>query len=156
MPALYARSPAPGKGKGQGQGQGRLDSPAPDAETLATAFMALGFLWYGPLFGKPWLAIMKKKGFKREQMRASPGMYVLALLCALVASYVLAVVIRSLGITVWWNGLITGAILWIGVGAAAMLTNSIFESEPKGLWALFSLYELVMFAGLGVVFAVWR
>jgi hypothetical protein len=120
------------------------------------AFMALGFLWYGPLFGKPWLAIMEKKGRKAEQMRASPGMYVLALLCSLVASYVLAVIIRSLGITEWWSGLIAGGVLWIGIGAAAMLTNSIFESEPKGLWVIFSLYELVMFAGLGVVFAVWR
>ena len=122
----------------------------------AVAFMAVGFLWYGPLFGKPWMAIMEKTGWKREQIRASPGMYVVSLLCALVASYVLAVLIRSLGITQWWNGLITGAIIWIGAGSVALLTNSIFESRPKGLWALFSLYELVMFAGLGLVFAVWK
>jgi hypothetical protein len=122
----------------------------------AVAFMAVGFLWYGPLFGKPWMAIMEKTGWKREQMRASPGMYVVSLLCALVASYVLAVLIRSLGITQWWNGLITGAIIWIGAGSVALLTNSIFENRPKGLWALFSLYELVMFAGLGLVFAVWK
>ena len=122
----------------------------------AIAFMAVGFLWYGPLFGKPWMAIMEKTGWKREQMRASPGMYVVTLLCALVSSYVLAVLIRSLGITQWWNGLITGAIIWVGVGSVTLLNGSIFENRPKGLWALFSLYELVMFAGLGVVFAVWR
>jgi hypothetical protein len=37
-----------------------------------------------------------------------------------------------------------------------MLTNSIFENRPKGLWFLFSLYQLVVYAGMGVVFAVWR
>lgn len=122
----------------------------------ALVFMGLGTLWYGPFFGKPWMAMMEKTGWKRDQMRASSGMYVLALVCALAASYVLAVLIRSLGITEWWKGLLCGAVIWAGVGSTALLTNSIFENRPKGLWALFSLYELVMFAGLGVVFAVWR
>ncbi len=122
----------------------------------ALAFMGVGTLWYGPLFGKPWMAMMEKTGWKRGQMQPSPGMYLLTLVCSLVASYVLAVLIRSLGITEWWRGLITGAIIWVGVGSATQLTNSIFESRPKSLWALFTLYELVLFAGLGVVFAVWR
>ncbi len=122
----------------------------------AAAFMALGFLWYGPLFGKPWIAMMEKTGWKRDQMRANPGMYVVTLICALAASYVLALLIRKWGVVAWWKGLLYGGIIWIGVGASAMLTNSVFEGRPKGLWLLFSLYQLVLYAGLGVLFAVWR
>ncbi len=122
----------------------------------AVVFMVLGFLWYGPLFGKPWMAIMERTGRKREQMRASPGMYVVTVICALVASYVLALLIRKWGVRVWWKGMLYGGIIWVGVGASAMLTNSVFENRPKSLWLLFSLYQLVVYAGMGVVFAVWR
>jgi hypothetical protein len=122
----------------------------------AAAFMVLGFLWYGPLFGKPWMAMMEKSGWKRDQVRSSPVMYVVTLVCALAASYVLAVLIRSLGVTEWWKGLVFGSVVWVGVGASSLLTNSIFESRHKGLWLLFSLYQLVLYAGLGVVFTVWR
>jgi hypothetical protein len=122
----------------------------------AVVFMALGFLWYGPFFGKPWIAIMEKTGWKREQMRGSPGMYVVTFICALVSSYALALIIRKWGVSLWWKGLLYGGGIWVGVGATAMLTNSVFENRPKGLWLLFSLYQLVVYAGMGVVFVVWR
>jgi hypothetical protein len=122
----------------------------------AVAFVALGSLWYGPLFGRAWMAMMEKTGWKREQMKRSVGAYVVSFICAMAASYVLALLIRKWGVTVWWKGLLYGGIIWVGVGASAMLTNSMFESRPKGLWLLFSLYQLVLYAGLGVVYAVWR
>ncbi len=83
-------------------------------------------------------------------------MYILSFICALAASYVLALVIRKFGVILWWKGLLYGVIVWVGVGASAMLTNSLYENRPKGLWLLFSVYQLILYAGLGVVFAVWR
>jgi hypothetical protein len=119
-------------------------------------FMVLGFLWYGPFFGKPWMAMMEKTGWKREQMRGTPVMYLVTLISALISSYVLALIIYKFNVTVWWHGLVYGAVVWVGIGATSMLTNSIFESRPKGLWALFGLYQLVVSMGLGVIFTVWR
>jgi hypothetical protein len=120
------------------------------------AFMAIGFLWYGPILGKPWMAIMEKTGWKRSEMNANPAMYLVTFVCALAASYVLALVIRGLNIDSWWMGLVAGAIAWAGIGAAPLLTNSVFESRPKALWLIFSAYELIVFAGLGVLFALWK
>jgi hypothetical protein len=119
--------------------------------------IVLGFLWYGPFFGKIWLGIMETKmGKKRDQMRGSGGVYVLTLIAALVGAYVLDLIIRRFGITEWYKGLGYGALVWIGVGAASSLSNAIFENKPYSLWLLYGLYQLVIYAGLGALFTVWR
>ena len=118
--------------------------------------MVIGFLWYGPLFGKLWTGMMEKTGWKRDQARGNLVLYLLNLVVAFVASYVLALILRKFGISQWWKGLGYGAIVWVGVGATGTLTSSLFESRPKGLWLLFALYQFVVYAGLGVMFTLWK
>ncbi len=120
------------------------------------AFMGLGFLWYGPLFGKPWLAAMEKLGRKREDMTMSPGLIVVNVVTAFISNLVLDLVILGFGATQWWVGLIAGAVVWVGVGATAATTSSVFEGRPWALWTIFFFYELVLYAGMGVVYTVWR
>ena len=59
--------------------------------------MILGFLWYGPLFGKLWLRAIDKK---EEELKSSPAIYVLAFLGALVTGYVLAVLVAVMFLVV--------------------------------------------------------
>jgi len=127
------------------------------AFVVGTAFtMVLGFLWYGPFFAKPWLAMMEKAGRKREDMQSGSALYLLAVLGAAVSSYVLAVLVRNLGATEWWQGLVWGVVVWVGAGAATSLNSSIFESRRKSLWLLYGCYQLVVYGALGVLFATWR
>jgi hypothetical protein len=115
--------------------------------------MLLGFLWYGPLFGRLWL---RSIGKKEEELSGNPGMYVFAFLGALVSAYVLAVLIGALGITVWWRGVVLGAVVSVGIGSMAALVNGIFHRISAVAWLLFALYQLVLNAVEGLVFAVWR
>jgi hypothetical protein len=115
--------------------------------------MLVGSLWYGPLFGKLWLKVIGKK---QEDIQSSATMYLLPLAASLVASYILAVLIAGLGITLWWQGLIMGIVVWLGIGATATFTTGTFEDVPRGAWALFALYQLVVYTVQGLVFAVWR
>ena len=115
--------------------------------------MALGTLWYGPLFGKLWLKVIGKK---RDEIQSSATMYILPLLAGFVASYVLAVMIRGLGITLWWQGISIGIILWLGFGASATLTTGTFEGSPRGAWLLFTLYQVAVYGAQGLMFALWR
>ena len=114
--------------------------------------MVFGSLWYGPLFGKAWLRAIGKK---QEDIQSSPGMYMLPFLAGVASAYVLAVIIAGLGISVWWQGLIVGAIVWIGIGAAATLTTGTFEEQPRAAWMLFALYQLIVYGAQGIVFVVW-
>ncbi len=113
----------------------------------------LGFLWYGPLFGKLWLRSIGKKA---EELKSSPGIYIITFVAALVAAYVLAVLIGALGISVWWRGALLGAVVSVGIGAAAALVNGMFLGNTISSWALFALYQLVLYTLEGTLFAVWK
>ncbi len=127
------------------------------AWAVGTVFaMVLGFLWYGPFFGKLWMGIMEKTGWKREEARGTGGMYALTLVTAAVSSYMLALIIRNLGVTEWWMGLVWGILVSLGVAAASSLNSSIFEGRRKSLWLLYGIYHVVLYGVLGLVFAVWR
>lgn len=104
------------------------------AVALGTVFsMVLGFLWYGPLFGKLWLRTIGKK---EEELKSSPGIYVLAFLGALVTGYVLAVLVAGLEASVWWWGAILGAVIGVGVGSASALVNGLFLGSSLELVGL--------------------
>jgi hypothetical protein len=124
---------------------------------VATVFtMALGFLWYGPFFGKPWLAAMEKMGKKREDMKMSAAGFVLPLIGAFISALVLDIIIIAFGGGDWWMGLAVGVVVWIGVGASATLTAGVFEGRPAGLWIIAFFYFLVVYGALGVLFTVWK
>ena len=114
--------------------------------------MVFGSLWYGPLFGQAWLRAIGKK---QEDIQSSPTIYILPFLAGVASAYVLAVIISGLGVTAWWQGLIVGAIVWVGIGSAATLTTGTFEGQPRAAWLLFALYQLVVYGVLGVVFVLW-
>ena len=114
--------------------------------------MAFGTLWYGPLFGKGWLRIIGKTS---DEIRSSGTMYILPLVAGLVSSYLLAALIAGLSIALWWQGALMGAILYLGIGSTATLTTGTFEGSPRGAWLLFTLYQIIVFAVLGLVFVLW-
>ena len=122
---------------------------------LVTAIinMVIGFLWYGPLFSRLFLRLIGKRA---EEIEASPVVYVLGFVMGLVTTYVLAVVIVSAGVTTWWGGAVTGAVVWIAIGALTSANTILYEDRRVGLWLLFSSYQLVVLTIAGTLFALWQ
>ena len=50
----------------------------------------------------------------------------------------------------------TGAVVWIAIGALTSDNTILHEDRPVGLWLLFSSYQLVVLTIAGVLFALWR
>ncbi len=124
------------------------------AVVLGAVFnMALGFFWYGPFFGKLWLKITGKNAAEIESRSTT---YIIPFIASLISAYVLAVLIEGLAITIWWQGLVIGAVFWVGIGATATLTTGTFEDTPRVAWLLFTLYQIIVAAAEGLVFAVWN
>lgn len=128
----------------------------------AIASIVLGFLWYGPLFGKQWTQLM---GFTPEKMEAAKakGMttpYILMTIGSLAMSYVLAhaVIFASayLGAAGVSAGLTAGFWNWLGFVAPVTLGSVIWEGKPWKLWILNNSYYLVSLAFMGVILSVWR
>ena len=119
----------------------------------ASVNMVVGFLWYGPLFSGLFLRLIGKR---EEEIEGSPVVYLLGFAMGLVTTYVLAVIISSAGVATWWGGAVTGAVVWIAIGALTSANTILYEDRPVGLWLLFSSYQLVVLTVVGVLFAVWR
>ena len=120
--------------------------------------LVLGFLWYGPLFGKPWAVYT---GWTNEKVRKIPGgqmaaTYLLTLAAAIVQALALTLLSRSLGATTWSAGLLLGLFAGAGFTALGFATTHLFEHKPVGLWLIVSGYEVVYLAAAGVLVTVWR
>jgi hypothetical protein len=127
------------------------------AVIVGTVFtMVLGFLWYGPLLGKPWLAAMERTGRKRSDMKMGPVQFLLPLVGAFVSAAVLDIIIMSFGGSAWWMGLMVGLVVWIGVGMSAIVTAGLFEGRPTTLILISFFYYVIIYGAMGVLFTVWK
>lgn len=137
----------------------------------AVASMALGALWYGPLFGKPWVALM---GWTPEEIETAKARgkrsYVLAALGSLIMAYVLAhsLVFASSYLmldTSYVNGSRTSAAInaglmvgfwnWLGFIAPVTLGTVLWEGKSRKLWLLNNAYHLLSLLVMGVILALW-
>ena len=128
------------------------------------ANMAIGFLWYGPLFGKPWADMMGFKfntpeDQKAMQKKAMPG-YAASFIGALVTAYVLshAITFASayLNVAGYTAGLTAGFWNWLGFIAPITIGIVFWDGKPWKLWFINSGYWLVSLLVMGVILAVWR
>lgn len=127
------------------------------AVIVGTVFaMVLGFLWYGPILGKPWLAALERMGRRREDMRMTPVQFFLPLAGAFLSALVLDLIIIAFDGSQWWMGLVVGLVVWIGVGVSAVVTAGVFESRPTALMVISFLYYLIIYGVMGIVFTVWK
>ncbi len=113
---------------------------------------ALGFLWYGPFFSKPWMALIGKR---QEELRGSPTMYVVTIVASAISMVALSILVIAMEGNGLFQGALAGAFIWIGVGATASFVGNLFEGRPRGLWYINAGYNLVVFMVMGAVFAAW-
>ncbi len=124
--------------------------------------MALGFVWYGPLFGKLWMSLIGITKEKIDEQKSKDGMwkgYLIAFLGSLVMGYVLAhsLVFASsyLGIGGMVAGLMAGFWSWLGFIAPVTLGSVLWEGKSWRLWFLINGYYLVSLLIMGSILAVW-
>ena len=120
--------------------------------------MVIGFVWYGPLFGKAWLQIMGAESMTSEQkemMRKNMwGMYLIQFILSLITVGVLAVHIAS------WSDISASAIgiavcTWFGFVMTTTAGAALWSGKPKRLaWKMFFISagaQLVSFVVFGFV-----
>ena len=127
----------------------------------ALASMVIGAVWYGPLFGKLWLRVIKADAMdmarRKEMQKAAAPLYAIQFLLTLFHAYVLAHYIAG------WkeaSGVENAIWLWAAfimptVAGASMWTND----ERTIVWTRFWLqagYYLVTMIVFGLILGMWR
>lgn len=114
----------------------------------------LGFLWYGPLFGKAWMAA---SGKTREEMGGGAGAaYAVGMIAAAISAVTLALVLNLVDNPDMADGLTTGALLGVGVAAASTVTAGAFQETNSTVTWLYVGYQVVMFLAMGAILGGWR
>ena len=128
----------------------------------AIASMVIGGLWYGPFFGKTWMALSgmttdKINAAKQKGMGKSYGiMFVGSLVMSYVLAHALFFASAYLGVHGVLAGLMSGVWNWAGFIAPVTLGVVLWEGKSWKLWFVTSGYYLVSLLVMGVIVAVWR
>ena len=117
----------------------------------AVASMVVGMLWYGPLFGKKWMALMKMKPSGAKKMAGTSML--LQLVSSLVLAYVLAVFIGVANATTAVAGAMVGFWAWLGFIATVSVGSVLWEGKSTELYVLNNACHLVTLAIMGAIIA---
>ncbi len=125
--------------------------------------MVIGSLWYGPLFGKQWVALMgiskpaqMDPAMKKAMMKSYALMFIGALVMAFVLAHSEIFAATYLKVSGASAGLEAGIWNWLGFIAPATLGKVLWERKPWKLWFLDNGYWLVQLCVMGLILAYWQ
>jgi hypothetical protein len=144
-----------------------MEIPINYLAVLAAAIsnMVLGFLWFGPVFGKAWTNAMgwteaemaagrekmKKEGWKTYAVQA-----IGALVMAYVLSHVLVFASTYMQVSGWQAGLSSAFWMWLGFVAPVTVGTVLWDGKPWKLWFITAGYYLAALLVMGVILALWQ
>lgn len=121
--------------------------------TIAAFF--IGFMWYGPLFGKRWA---KEMGIKMDKNNKEGlgKLMVMNFIGTLLMVYVLAHFVGALSLTTVAGAAQLGFWIWLGFFAAGTLLGGVlWEGKSWTLFTINAAYWLVNLVVIASILAVW-
>ena len=119
--------------------------------------MVVGFLWYGPVFGKKWLGLIGKTA---DDLNPNPIIYLVSFLLSLLMALVLSIFIHHVDTSIQSMSLLIGLLValmaWVGFVGPATLQNNMYSGLSKQLFAIDYGYVLVALLIQGAIVGVWR
>ncbi|EFK95794.1 conserved hypothetical protein, membrane [sediment metagenome] len=123
--------------------------------------MVIGFIWYGPLFGKEWTKLVGSTPKKTaEKVAGIPQTYIIMFISSLVMAYALAHFIwyAAPGSLTLFISIKTAVWAWVGFAVTVGLTKYLYSPDKKPL-KLFYIeigYHLVSLVFMGIIFYIFR
>jgi Protein of unknown function (DUF1761) len=121
--------------------------------------MVIGFIWYGPLFGKTWMSIMGVETMSFEQKEAMKKkmwvMYFIQFILSLITAFILSSMIWPSPNTVY-----LAFMVWLGLVMTTEASTALWSGKPaKIAWKMFFITasaQLVTFIAFGLIFSAWQ
>jgi len=118
--------------------------------------MVVGYIWYGPLFGKKWMEIIgasaEDEAKRKEMQKAAGPLYVVQLILTLFQLWILAQVI---GVWTSVSGLEVALWVWAGFVMPVIAGTAMWNNDSRSVaWARFLIqggYQLIMFVIFGLL-----
>jgi hypothetical protein len=119
--------------------------------------MLIGYVWYGPLFGKMWAQLQgwSVEDMKARQSQSMAKSYAMMFIGSLVLATVLGMFARTVGALTLSDGAMVGFVAWLGFALPLLLTSVLWEGKSWKLYGLNAGYYLVQFVVLGTIVTLW-
>ena len=119
--------------------------------------MLIGFLWYGPLFGKEWMKLVGLTAEKQEKAKKTmQSTYTAMFIASLVMAWILFHFIwyAAPGSFTLFISIKVAIYAWIGFVATVSYTKFLFSPERKPVKLLFieTGYQLASLIAMGIIF----
>lgn len=129
----------------------------------AVLSMVVGSLWYGPLFGKQWMALMGAtedcKADKKAMQKKMAPLYLIQFILAIFQLYVLVYAVTAAQYTFGTSSVVTALWIWAAfimpTTAGTVMWNG---NETSAKWSAFLIqagYQFVLAALFGVIFGMY-
>lgn len=132
----------------------------------AVVAQVLGFLWYGPFFGKSYMAVIGGK--KREEMtdeeckemnKKMGPVYILNIVVSIVTILVLSCVLKQYVVMNTVEGMKIALLMWLGFVMPMCASGAMWSGKPKkiaiNMFLITAGYQLVAFALFGLILGMW-
>lgn len=123
------------------------------------AAMAVGWVWYGPLFGERWMKLVGLKKKDTEENWQTPMAVMLVM--AFVQVYILNHFIIYTGyfypdLSGVTLGVITGFWAFVGFALPLALSSNLFARRPNELTKIEIGNQLITFLAIGAIIGAWQ
>lgn len=116
----------------------------------------LGFLWYGPLFGEPWMSMV---GLDPDMVEANPpgvGIWITNLIATIVPMYALAWIYTKIPVESALQGALIGLLIAFSFIFLSRMTSNLFAQAPYALTWITGGFDLVGLTVAGALLGAWR
>ncbi len=123
----------------------------------ALASFFIGWIWYGPLFGKVW---MKLNGFTKENIQegaqSMPVIMGVNFVATLLAAFAIAMLLGFFDRFDVGSGILSGLMISVFWIATNRLNDVLYEKRPFGLFLLNVGYNMAIYVIMGIVIGAWH
>ena len=119
------------------------------------ASVIIGMVWYGPLFGKAWMASIGKtpEDFKDKGMAKGMVTFIVG---AFVMAWIMSRVLQAFHPD-WTavDGLSTGFFMWLGFVVPVIAGTTVSEGRKMDYFWVAASYRLVEMLAIGLALGLW-
>jgi hypothetical protein len=115
----------------------------------------LGFLWYGPLFGKQWMAMVELDPANMEGGAGQAGLWITNFVASLAPLYMLAWLFTKLDVTSGLRGAGIAFLITFCFHHLSVMSGNMFAGEHYGLAWIIGGFSLVGLTISGFILGAW-
>ena len=115
----------------------------------------LGFLWYGPFFGDPWMEMVGLDAASVESNPPGAGIWITNILATVIPLYALAWIFKKMGVRSGITGAGIGLLISFSFVFLSKLTGDLFAGSPYALSWITGGYDMVALTLAGFILGAW-